>query len=129
VSIRKTMLKDAEGAEILREKPRINSKTIDLDRLSKLPPESFGRTYYEFLKRNNVTPDSRLQVRFIKDPELAYVMQRYREIHDLVHTVTGQPTNMLGNQNTAFTSDIDIRFVINLIISKYILRTMGFRYF
>jgi len=23
-------------------------------------------------------------------------MQRYREIHDLIHTVLGMPTNMLG---------------------------------
>ena len=55
-----------------------------------------GGQYIEFLRRNKVTPDSRLPVRFIADRELAFVMQRYREAHDLVHTVTGMPTNMLG---------------------------------
>lgn len=30
------------------------------------------------------------------DPQLAYVMTRYRETHDLVHTILGLPTNMLG---------------------------------
>lgn len=30
------------------------------------------------------------------DPQLAYVMTRYRECHDLVHTILGMPTNMLG---------------------------------
>lgn len=95
--IYESMLKDPEGAQILRDKPQINSRTIDLEHLGRLPPETFGRTYYDFLQSNQVTPDSRLQVRFIQDPELAYVMQRYREIHDLIHTVTGQPTNMLGN--------------------------------
>lgn len=79
-------------------KPRINSQTVDLERLSKLDPGTVGGTYFAFLEKNKVTPDSRLPVRFIRDPELAYVMQRYREIHDLVHAVSGQPTNMLGKQ-------------------------------
>lgn len=30
------------------------------------------------------------------DIELAYVMQRYREIHDMIHALLGMPTNMLG---------------------------------
>ena len=94
--IYKTMMSDPEGAEILAEKPRINSSIINLRELSLLPNGTLGKAYYEFLRVNNVTPDSRLPVRFIEDPELAYVMQRYREVHDLIHTVTGQPTNMLG---------------------------------
>lgn len=44
-----------------------------------------------------MTPDSRSQVQFVDDVELAYVVQRYREVHDLVHAVLGMPTNMLGN--------------------------------
>ncbi len=36
-------------------------------------------------------------VRFVDDVELAYVMQRYREVHDLVHTILDMPINMLGN--------------------------------
>lgn len=46
--------------------------------------------------QQHVTPDSRMPVRFMDDPELAYVMTRYRECHDLVHTILGMPTNMLG---------------------------------
>lgn len=30
------------------------------------------------------------------DPELAYVMLRYRECHDFLHVLLDQPTNMLG---------------------------------
>lgn len=44
----------------------------------------------------HVTPDSRADVKFVDDEELAYVMQRYREVHDLLHTLLGMPTNMLG---------------------------------
>lgn len=43
-----------------------------------------------------VTPDTRADVKFVDDEELAYVMQRYREVHDLLHTILGMPTNMLG---------------------------------
>jgi len=91
------MMANAEASRVLMQKPIINSSTIDLDMLSRLPKGTLGWTYFQFLEKNQVTPDSRLPVRFIEDPELAYVMQRYREIHDLVHTVCGQPTNMLGN--------------------------------
>jgi len=42
------------------------------------------------------SPDERPPVQFVDDVELAYIMRRYREIHDLVHVVLGQPTNMLG---------------------------------
>lgn len=44
----------------------------------------------------HVTPDTRVDVKFVDNEELAYVMQRYREVHDLLHTLLGMPTNMLG---------------------------------
>lgn len=94
--IHTAMARDAEGSKILVDKPRISSATIDLDALSKLPKDTLGRKYVSFLEDNRVTPDSRLPVQFIDDPELAYVMQRYREGHDLFHTMLGMPTNMLG---------------------------------
>lgn len=42
-----------------------------------------------------MTPDSRMEVRFLEDPKLAYIMTRYRECHDLVHAALDMPTNML----------------------------------
>ena len=37
-----------------------------------------------------------MPAKFVDDEELAYVIQRYREVHDLMHTLLGMPTNMLG---------------------------------
>ena len=51
---------------------------------------------FTFLLCQHVTPDSRADVKFVDDEELAFVMQRYREVHDLLHTLLGMPTNMLG---------------------------------
>ncbi|XP_076054367.1 coenzyme Q4 [Oratosquilla oratoria] len=90
------MKDDPEGQEVLLEKPRINSKTINLQALSELPEGSLGHAYVKFLKDNKVTPDSRLPVQFVDNRDFAYVMQRYRECHDLFHTLLGMPTNMLG---------------------------------
>lgn len=94
------MIETQEGADILREKPRINTSTVCFKTLSQMPENTLGRVYADFMKENNITADSRLPVQFIEDPELAYVMQRYREVHDLVHATLFMSTNMLGEVNT-----------------------------
>uniref|UniRef100_A0A0A9X0U3 Ubiquinone biosynthesis protein COQ4 homolog, mitochondrial n=1 Tax=Lygus hesperus TaxID=30085 RepID=A0A0A9X0U3_LYGHE len=100
---------NAEGAEILRVQPRINSKTVDLDYLSTLPKGTVGKVYHEWLVKNKVTPDSRLPVQFVDDVELAYVMQRYREVHDLVHAILYMPTNMLGEVTVKWIEGLQTR--------------------
>ncbi|XP_036336364.1 ubiquinone biosynthesis protein COQ4 homolog, mitochondrial [Rhagoletis pomonella] len=95
-NILQTMQATAEGKRLLEHKPRINTRTVDIERLRTLPENTLGRAYVRFLDDNQVTPDSRMAVRFVNDPMLAYVMTRYRECHDLAHTVLGMPTNMLG---------------------------------
>uniref|UniRef100_A0A672ISI2 Ubiquinone biosynthesis protein COQ4 homolog, mitochondrial n=1 Tax=Salarias fasciatus TaxID=181472 RepID=A0A672ISI2_SALFA len=95
-ALRDRMRDDPEGYAVLTERPRIRLSTLDLTKMAALPDGSFGREYLRFLEENNVTPDSRADVRFVDDEELAYVMQRYREVHDLLHTLLGMPTNMLG---------------------------------
>ncbi|CAL4155353.1 unnamed protein product [Meganyctiphanes norvegica] len=94
--IHRMMMEDNEGQIILQEKPRINTKSVDILALSKLPEDTLGYAYFKFLKDNNVTPDTRMPVQYVDDVDLAYVMQRYRESHDLFHTVLGMPTNMIG---------------------------------
>lgn len=46
------MENNEEGSEILRLKPRINSKTVELDKLMILPDGTVGKTYSNFLKKN-----------------------------------------------------------------------------
>ncbi|KAG7314804.1 hypothetical protein KOW79_022107 [Hemibagrus wyckioides] len=96
LKLKHRMSKDPEGHTVLTERPRIRLSTLDLSRMSTLPDGSLGREYLRFLEVNNVTPDTRADVKFVDDEELAYVMQRYREVHDLIHTLLGMPTNMLG---------------------------------
>ena len=104
-----SMLADPEGVRILNEKPVINSRTVDLEKLSKLDQNSLGYHYYSFLKKNNVTPDTRMPVKFVDDMELSYVMQRYRETHDLVHTILDMPTNMQGEVAVKWVESIQTK--------------------
>uniref|UniRef100_A0A3B5L153 Ubiquinone biosynthesis protein COQ4 homolog, mitochondrial n=1 Tax=Xiphophorus couchianus TaxID=32473 RepID=A0A3B5L153_9TELE len=96
INLRERMKNDPEGYTILTERPRIRLSTLDLEKMASLPDESFGREYLRFLEDNKVTPDSRAEVKFVDNEELAYIMLRYREVHDLLHTLLGMPTNMLG---------------------------------
>ncbi|OAV96830.1 hypothetical protein PTTG_03525 [Puccinia triticina 1-1 BBBD Race 1] len=95
--LRDQMLEDEGGRRLLRDRPRINTATVDLALLDKLPEGTFGKEYCNWLRWCNVSPDTREPVRFIDSPELAYVMQRYRECHDFYHVISGPfPVNISG---------------------------------
>jgi ubiquinone biosynthesis protein COQ4 len=90
------MLSNSTGRRILRDRPRISSKTMSLKYLRSLPENTVGRTYADWLDREGVTPDTREVVKYIDDEECAYVMQRYRESHDFYHALTGLPVMVEG---------------------------------
>ncbi|KAF9055346.1 coenzyme Q biosynthesis Coq4 [Hymenopellis radicata] len=92
--LRDVMLESPEGRKILKERPRINTTTVDMSKLAQLPHGTFGRAYTTWLERCGVTPDTRAPVHYIDDPELAYVMQRYRECHDFYHCICNMPVNV-----------------------------------
>ncbi len=91
--LRRAMLLSATGRQILRDRPRMTSTSLDLPRLRALPPGTLGATYAAWLDREGVTPDTRAPVRYVDGgDEVAYVVQRYRESHDFLHALTGLPT-------------------------------------
>ncbi|XP_067207101.1 ubiquinone biosynthesis protein COQ4 homolog, mitochondrial [Linepithema humile] len=98
-----------EGQRILAQKPRINTSTIDLHYFKSLPEGTVGRTYHDFLDNNKVSPDDREQVQFVDDIELAYVMQRYRETHDIFHAMLLMPTTMLGEVAVKWIEALQMR--------------------
>ena len=62
-----------------------------------------------------VTPDSRYPVQFVDDVQLLFVMQRYREVHDLFHTVLGMPTNMLGEVVVKWVEGIQLGLPLGIL--------------
>ncbi|KAL1901526.1 Ubiquinone biosynthesis protein [Sporothrix stenoceras] len=89
--LRDTMLSDPTGRQILRDRPRITSESWPLDELLAMPHNTVGYVYGHFRKRYHMSPDVRDEVRYVDDAECAYVIQRYRECHDLYHAVLGLP--------------------------------------
>lgn len=94
--MRSKMLNSSEGQRVLNEKPRLRSNVIDYEKLKTMPENTFGYHYSRFYTDNQVSPDTRKEVQFVDDAELAYVMQRYRELHDIFHTILRQPTTIKG---------------------------------
>ena len=94
--LRDAMLLSPTGRRILRDRPRISSKTLSMTYLRSLPPNTVGRAYAEWLDREGVSPDTRDTVKYIDDEECAYVMQLYRECHDFFHAITGLPIFVEG---------------------------------
>ena len=85
-----------EAAWLLRERPRIDSRSVDYAALERLPDGTLGREYVRFLKDNGITPEP-----FEKPPELgderaSYLVSRLRQTHDLWHVVTGYTADVRG---------------------------------
>lgn len=87
---------DAEGRRLLEERPRIDRKHVDFDALERLPDGTLGREYTRFLKTNGITPDAFENPPDIDNEQVAYVLLRMRQTHDLWHVLAGYDANVRG---------------------------------
>ncbi|KAH6724574.1 ubiquinone biosynthesis protein COQ4, mitochondrial [Leptodontidium sp. MPI-SDFR-AT-0119] len=94
--LRDAMLASPTGRRILKDRPRITSKSMSMEYLRSLPENTVGKAYADWLDLEGVSPDTRSEVQYIDDEECAYVMQRYRECHDFYHALTGLPIIIEG---------------------------------
>jgi ubiquinone biosynthesis protein COQ4 len=94
--MRDRMAAEPEGAALLVEQPRIRLDSPALAALREAPPGSFGAAYAAYLDAHGFSPDERHEVRAVADPQLRYVLQRYREVHDFWHVLSGLPPSVLG---------------------------------
>ncbi|CZT40888.1 probable Ubiquinone biosynthesis protein COQ4, mitochondrial [Rhynchosporium secalis] len=94
--LRDAMLSSPTGRRILKDRPRVTSKTLKMEYLRSLPENTVGKAYADWLDLEGVSPDTRSEVQYIDDEECAYVMQRYRECHDFYHALTGLPIIIEG---------------------------------
>jgi len=99
-TIQDKMRSDSIGQQILSERPIVSKETLPIDEILKSTPDpeniTFGQAYGEFLRGHGFDPDDRSEVKYIDDPELAYIMLRYRQCHDYWHVLTGLPPTVLG---------------------------------
>jgi ubiquinone biosynthesis protein COQ4 len=96
------MMSDPTGQRILRDRPIVSKATLPIDDFLRAAKDddntslTFGKAYGAFLMKHGFDPDERDQIKYIPDPELAYVMLRYRQCHDFWHVLTGLPPTVLG---------------------------------
>lgn len=100
-SLRDRIVLTDEGKRLLIEKPRITSET--LEKVSQMPLHTFGGAYSNFMRSQGFVPESRLEVSTLRKyyekddvDDVAYVLQRYRESHDLWHVLVGLDTSVKG---------------------------------
>ena len=84
------------GRQLLIDKPIISEKSLDVNKLRELPNNTLGKLYINFMDEHGFSADERSKVRFINDPDVAYVMARYRQVHDFWHVLSGLPPSVLG---------------------------------
>jgi len=112
--LRDKMLADPVGREILEKQPRITTETVPVQKILEThSPDTFGYAYAQFMSGHgfysddrpaafvfiyywpfSYPPFNRPTVRLVDDPTLAYVMQRYREVHDFWHVLSGFETTV-----------------------------------
>ena len=87
---RDTLFESGEARALLADRPELASDRVDYEALRKLPPESLGFQYVRHLDRHGLAADSQAAAtRYVDDPELAYLMRRFRQTHDVWHALVG----------------------------------------
>lgn len=82
-----------EGRLLLRERPSLQAKDLDLCALRMLPPDSLGNTLVRYYDDNGIEPFKSL---YPVNNDVEYLATRYREIHDIAHIVSGYKPDEIG---------------------------------
>ncbi|MEN8181782.1 MAG: Coq4 family protein [Myxococcota bacterium] len=93
-NLRQTLFDNDEGYALLQDRPELCSDQVDYDALRRLPTDTLGLAYVDHLDRNRLSADSQAApTRYIDDPEIAYLMRRFRQTHDVWHALVGLGTH------------------------------------
>ena len=79
-----------DGQRLLDEQPELSSEQVDYDALRALPASTLGGAYVRHLDDNKITADYQAaKTRHVDDPDMAYLMRRFRQTHDVWHALLG----------------------------------------
>lgn len=79
-----------EGQRLLAERPELSSEQVDYGALRRLPADTLGGAYVRHLDDNGITADYQAaKTRHVDDPDMAYLMRRFRQTHDVWHALLG----------------------------------------
>eukprot|EP00598_Pedospumella_elongata_P016884 CAMPEP_0184988820 /NCGR_PEP_ID=MMETSP1098-20130426/25860_1 /TAXON_ID=89044 /ORGANISM="Spumella elongata, Strain CCAP 955/1" /LENGTH=229 /DNA_ID=CAMNT_0027513665 /DNA_START=1 /DNA_END=690 /DNA_ORIENTATION=+ len=95
-NLQSKMKQSKEGQLLFKNKPLISEESLNLPRLRALPANIFGKQYASFMDHHGFSANERSKVRFMTNPDEAYTMTRYRQVHDFWHVLAGMPPSVLG---------------------------------
>ena len=97
------------GAALVADRPSLAAALSDRDALARLPADSLGRAYLEYLERTGFAPTGLVELQdevrrtwegrawlAPMDPVRLWFLERITLIHDLSHVVTGYATDDAG---------------------------------
>jgi ubiquinone biosynthesis protein COQ4 len=88
------------GCTVLEERRRLLDRLSDRTRLAALPAGTLGRAYYDFMAVENLSAEGLIALSRIQRPpatdEVTLFRERNREMHDLLHVITGYGRDPLG---------------------------------
>jgi ubiquinone biosynthesis protein COQ4 len=89
------------GRAVLSERRRLLDRLSDRATLAALPAGSLGRAYYDFMASENLSAEglveaSRITMQALPADDLTLFRERSREMHDLLHVLTGYGRDPLG---------------------------------
>jgi ubiquinone biosynthesis protein COQ4 len=88
------------GRAVLYESRRLFDRLSDRASLAALPEGSLGRAYYDFMAVENLSAEGLVEMSHIRRPpapdDVTLFRERNREMHDLLHIVTGYGRDPLG---------------------------------
>src|SRR5271169_2355903 len=89
------------GRAVLGERRRLLDRLSDRASLAALPAGTLGRAYYDFMASENLSAEglveaSRITMRALPADDVTLFRERSREMHDLLHVVTGYGRDPLG---------------------------------
>jgi ubiquinone biosynthesis protein COQ4 len=88
------------GRAVLGENRRLLDRLNDRAALGALPAGTLGRAYYDFMAAENLSAEGLVELSKITRPpasdDITLFRERNREMHDLLHVVTGYGRDPLG---------------------------------
>jgi ubiquinone biosynthesis protein COQ4 len=119
------------GQRLLSERRALVPLLADRERLRSLPKDSLGRAYQRFCEQAGITADGLVAASLEGNmaehsPDEQFVHTRMRDIHDLIHVVTGYQTDLVGEASVlSFTFAQTKNPGLALIIVLAYLRPSG----
>jgi len=89
------------GRAVLAERRQLFDRLSDRKSLAALPPGTLGRSYYEFMAAENLSAEGLVAASQFRETlpageDMTLFRERSREMHDLLHIVTGYGRDPLG---------------------------------